>query len=87
MPAKTMAKVSMRLGAERTRFRNAVDISPLASVIPIPSKATSTVPKGAKPVKLVTMLVMIKCMPCTVIRLTGSITSPVPGWITEKLKS
>jgi hypothetical protein len=58
---------------------------PLPSAMPIPSIATSTVPSGAKPVKFGTICVSIRCSPVTVIRLTGLISSPVPGCVTTRL--
>ena len=66
-----MTNVSRRLGAESTSSRNAAPISPLLSMTPMPSIATSTVPSGAKLVKLVTIWVRMRCSPSTVARLTG----------------
>jgi hypothetical protein len=71
MPAKTMTKVSSERGAESTRRRSTVPISPLRSAIPIPSSETRTVPRGAKSVKLVTISVRMRCSPGTVSKLTG----------------
>lgn len=59
-------------------------MSPLPSAMPIPSMATSTVPRGAKLVKLVTIRVSMRWSPSTVMRLTGLISSPVPGWVTTR---
>ncbi len=59
-PARTITKVSRRAGADSTSRRSAAAIRPLASITPIPSIATSTVPSGAKPVKFVTISVRIR---------------------------
>ena len=56
---------------------------PLDSASPIPSIDTNTVPSGAKPVKFVTICVSIRWSPSRVRRLTGSMVSPVDGWVTE----
>ena len=50
---------------------------------PIPSIATSTVPRGAKDVKVVTISVRMRCNPARLRRLTGRIVSPVPGCVTS----
>jgi len=55
-----MTNVSSRLGAESTSSRSAAPISPLLSMTPMPSIATSTVPSGAKLVKLVTIWVRMR---------------------------
>ena len=59
-----------------------VPINPEPSAIPIPSKATSTVPKGAKPVKFFTMLVRMKSNPSFEKRLFTPTLSFVPGCTT-----
>ena len=78
-PASTMTKVSSRCGAESTSSLSAAAIRPLASITPMPSIATSTVPSGANPVKLPTISVTMRWNPASVSRLTGRIVSPVPG--------
>lgn len=70
-PAKTTASVSSRGGADSTTSFNPAPISPLPSATAMPSIATSTVPRGAKPVKFVTISVIIRCSPAIVRRLTG----------------
>ena len=75
IPLNTTIKVTNRRGAFSTSARIAVDSNPECSATETPSKATSTVPSGAKPVKLVTMCVMIQCRPSTLINET---TSMVP---------
>ena len=58
-----MANVVILRGAFITTKRITADNSPARSAIPTPSKATSTVPKGANPVKLVTILARIRRIP------------------------
>jgi hypothetical protein len=79
IPAKTTAKVSSGRGAPSTMSRSPAPMRPLPSATAIPSIATSTVPSGAKPVKLPTMFVMIRCSPSIVSRLTGWTVCFVPG--------
>ena len=57
---------------------------PLASITPMPSIETSTVPSGAKLVKLVTISTRMRCRPATVSRLIGCMVSPVRGWIASR---
>ena len=78
-PANTSTAVSNRGGADNTSLRRLALISPELSMTPMPSIATSTVPRGAKPVKLVTMLVKILCSPARLNRLTGAMVAPVAG--------
>ena len=70
-PASTITNVSRRFGAESTSSRSAAPIRPLLSMTPMPSIETSTVPSGAKLVKLVTISVRMRCSPAIVARLTG----------------
>ena len=56
-----------------TRPRSAADIMPEYSAIPTPNNATSTVPSGTKPVKLVTRFSTIRANPSPFNRLTTSI--------------
>ena len=53
-PAKTTPSVISREGVFSTISLRAALISPVRSATPTPSIATRTVPRGAKPVKLVT---------------------------------
>ena len=49
------------------------------SAMPMPSMDTSTVPSGAKLVKFVISSVRMRCSPCRLSKLTGSMISPVPS--------
>jgi hypothetical protein len=60
-----------------------VPISPLPTAMPIPDKATYTVPHGANEVRLLTAFVSIMCMPGADTRLNKKISFPVPGCITN----
>jgi len=51
-PANTIASVRNRRGADSTSSLSAAEMRPLPSATAVPSIATSTVPRGAKPVKL-----------------------------------
>ncbi len=63
-----------------TSPRIAAEIKPERSATPTPKRATNTVPKGVKPVKLVTRLVTIRCIPSALSKLTALITvSPSLG--------
>lgn len=65
--------VTSCFGAARTIPRIAADSSPERSATPTPSRATSTVPSGTKPVKLVTSDSTIQRKPSADIRLNTSI--------------
>jgi hypothetical protein len=80
IPANTTTNVRSFRGAERTRRRRSVPMRPLPSATPIPSRATRTVPSGAKLVKFETVFSRTRCIPSTVNRLTTVIAFPVPGW-------
>src|SRR5699024_8980009 len=82
IPAKTITKVKSLFGVANTILLRMVPISPEPSAIPIPNKETKTVPKGAKSVKLVTILLKIKSSPSVETKLTDVISAPVPGCIT-----
>ena len=64
------------MGAPSTSARTAVVNSPERSATPTPSIATSTVPSGTKPVKLVTSVWRIQRTPSPLIRLRTANTSP-----------
>lgn len=51
--------------------------------MPIPGKATYTVPHGANEVRLLTAFVSIMCMPGADTRLNKKISFPMPGCITD----
>src|SRR5699024_6878167 len=82
IPEKTITKVNNFLGVARTILLRMVPIRPDPAAIPIPDSETNTVPKDAKSVKLVTVLLKIKSNPSLQIKLTGVISAPAPGCIT-----
>ena len=53
-----------------TNKRIEADNKPDRSAIPTPNKATSTVPNGVKPVKLVTKPDTMRCKPSALSKLT-----------------
>ena len=65
-------------------LRSNAENSPVFSAKPTPRIATSTMPSGGKPVKLVTALEIICCRPATDNRFTAVITFFVRGWTAEK---
>jgi hypothetical protein len=83
-PAKTMTRVRSLRGAPRTSSRKRAPIKPLDSQMPMPMSATSTVPRGAKPVKLVTVWRRIRCRPSIDSSETGRTASPVTGCIATR---
>jgi len=83
IPVKTITKVKSFFGDEITNNLKLVPINPLLSAIQIPSIDTSTVPNGAKEVKLVTIFVKIKAKASLEIKLKGLISSPVAGCVAE----
>ena len=74
-----------------TNFFNKAEINPLPSATPTPSKATNTVPSGAKPVKFLIALVNMYLIPSGVNKLTtptvNSCNSPdatsIPSYVTD----
>ena len=62
-PAKTTIAVKNLLGVAVTTFFIVALISPLPSATPIPRRATKTVPKGANPVKFLTIEEKIYLIP------------------------
>ena len=56
MPRNTMVGVSRERGTISTNAFSAAPSKPDFSATPIPSMPTSTMPSGAKPMKLSTML-------------------------------
>ncbi len=78
-PANTITKVKSLRGAACTMSRRVVPIRPLFSATPMPSMATSTVPRGAKPVKLEIVCSRIQCSPSLDTRLMMSIEASSIG--------
>ena len=83
-PANTTIGVSRRRGADSTSLRSEAAIRPECSATPMPISATSTVPSGAKPVKLVTRLVRMRCRPSRLSRFTALTVLPVVGCCTSR---
>ena len=76
--------VRKRAGVTLSNFFRPVLMKPDCSATPTPSMATSTMPSGAKPVKVVTMLARNSASPAPVSRLLTTTASPVRGLTRSK---
>jgi hypothetical protein len=86
MATKTTMGVSSVLGVESSiRFKPAL-INPECSATPTPNIATNTTPKGAKPVKIMTILDRKSAKESPVNKLFTTTASAVLGSIALKVK-
>ena len=83
MPAKMTAAVSSVRGTPVMKARSDTAMSPVFSATPMPIMAVSTMPSGAKPMKLRTASVKMRRTPSAFKRLTAVMSEPSLGWTAE----